>query len=73
MGVIIVFIRKNINNILLKSIFHATLLFWLGVRQLAKFQKRLRNHFSGDQMLMKDTIAHSVEWSMPINFQGGDN
>ena len=24
-------------------------------------------------MLMKDTIAHSVEWSLPINFQGGDN
>ena len=23
-------------------------------------------------MLMKDTIAHSVEWSLPINFQGGD-
>ena len=27
----------------------------------------------GDQMLMKDTTAYSVEWSMPINFQGGDN
>ena len=24
-------------------------------------------------MLMKDTTAHSVEWSMPTNFQGGDN
>ena len=24
-------------------------------------------------MLMKDTIAQSVKWSMPINFQGGDN
>ena len=24
-------------------------------------------------MLMKDTIAQSVEWSMLINFQGGDN
>ena len=24
-------------------------------------------------MLMKDTTAHSVQWSMPINFQGGDN
>ena len=43
------------------------------VRQSAKFQKRLRNDFRGDQMLMKDTIAQSVEWSMPINFQGGDN
>ena len=27
----------------------------------------------GDQMLMKDTIAHSVQWFMLINFQGGDN
>ena len=27
----------------------------------------------GDQMLMKDTRGHSVEWPMPINFQGGDN
>ena len=43
------------------------------IRQSAKFQKRLRNDFRGDQMLMKDTIAHSVEWSMPINFQGDDN
>ena len=43
-------------------------------RQSAKFQKRLRNDLGGgDQMLMKDTIAHSVEWSIPINFQGGDN
>ena len=42
-------------------------------RQSAKFQKRLRNHFSGDQMLMKDTTAHGVQWSIPINFQGGDN
>ena len=24
-------------------------------------------------MLMKDTIAHSEERSLPINFQGGDN
>ena len=24
-------------------------------------------------MLMEDTIGHSVEWSMPIYFQGGDN
>ena len=24
-------------------------------------------------MLMKDDMAHSVEWSRPINFQGGDN
>ena len=24
-------------------------------------------------MLMKDTTVHSVQWSMPINFQGGDN
>ena len=45
----------------------------ISYRQSAKFQKRLRNDFRGDQMLMKDTIAHSVEWSMPINFQGGDN
>ena len=30
----------------------------------------LRNHFRGDQMLMKDTTAHSVQWS---SFQGGDN
>ena len=42
-------------------------------RQSAKFQKRLRNHIRGDQMLMKDTIGHSVDWFMPINFQGGDN
>ena len=42
-------------------------------RQSAKFQKMLRNHFRGEQMLMKDTTAHSVQWSMPINFQGGDN
>ena len=45
----------------------------MSIRQSAKFQKELRNHFRGDQMLMKDNIAHSVEWSMPINFQGGDN
>ena len=42
-------------------------------RQSAKLQKRLRIHIRGDQMLMKDTIGHGVEWSMPINFQGSDN
>ena len=42
-------------------------------RQSAKFQKMLRNQFSRDQMLMKNTTAHSLQWSMPINFQGGDN
>ena len=47
-------------------------------RRSAKFQKMLRNHFvggggGGDQMLMKDTTAHSVQLSMPVNFQGGDN
>ena len=42
-------------------------------RQSAKFQKMLRNHFRGDQMLMKETTVHSVQWSMPVNFQGGDN
>ena len=50
-----------------------TFRFIFPFRQSAKFQKGLRNQFSGDQMLMKDTIAHSVEWSMPINFHGGDN
>ena len=24
-------------------------------------------------MLMKDTTAHSVDWSVPVNFQEGDN
>ena len=38
-------------------------------RQLVKFQKRLRNQFRGDQMLMKGTIASSVEWPIPINVQ----
>ena len=37
------------------------------------FKRGLEMILRGDQMLMKDTIAHSVEWSMPINFQGGDN
>ena len=27
----------------------------------------------GHQMLMKNITAHNVQWSMPINFQGGDN
>ena len=44
-----------------------------GTRQSAKFQKRLRNDFREDQMLMKDTIANSVERTIPINFPGGDN
>ena len=38
-------------------------------RQLAKFQKRLRNHFRG--LLMKGTTARSVQWPIPISFQGG--
>ena len=31
----------------------------------------LENHFSGDQMLIKNTTDRSVQWSIPISFQGG--
>ena len=54
---------------LLRTLPIAKYLHW----QSAKFQMRLIYHFRGDQMLMKDNTVQSVQWSMPINFQGGDN
>ena len=66
-------ILSFINLFLSSGFFTFSSLICCLYRQSAKFQTRLRNHFSGDQMLMKDTTAHSVERSMPINFQGGDN
>ena len=61
-------IKPNTFSNIEKHNFH-----FLFFRQSAKFQKRLRKHFRRNQMLMKDTTAHSVELSMPIIFQGGDN